>query len=265
MLRKNVLLFFLILLTGNLLAKDIFTVTKIDAISLTDLYLIAPKWSPDGNYIAASGEKYSSIWLFELETKNWVRLVEENGAGWDFDWSPDSKKIAFRSNRFVSFRKQTTIKYIDIITKKVEKVIDYSRDFSTPKWLTSDILAFIHKKQLKTFSILKTALIKPDSNLQQKNVCIFSNENIYISKFNQPFAFLAPLKGQTFNVTFSPNGQSILFEKAGGKIYTCRENGDEVTLVAEGEMPSWSPDGSYIVYANAKDDGYRFLSSDIYI
>ncbi len=70
-------------------------VVSTKVISSTEQYLIAPKWSPNGNYIAAAGQNYGSIWLYTVGTQTWKKLVEENGAGWDFDWSPDSKKLPF--------------------------------------------------------------------------------------------------------------------------------------------------------------------------
>jgi len=265
MLKKLTLIIFFVLLKGTLLAGTPFTVENIETINLKDQYLIAAKWSPDGKYIAAAGKNYGSLWLYHVESGEWQKLIEENGAGWDFDWSPDSRKIAFRANKFIKRRKQTTIKYVDIMTGQVDKTADYGRDFSTPKWITADVLAFIHKEKLKTVSISETALMKPDSNFQQKNVPLFSNKGIYIGKSNRTLQLLEPLKGQTFNVSFSPDGNTILFEKPDGKIYTCPENGDEVKLLVEGEMPAWSPDGKFIVYATPKDDGYKIISSDIFI
>ncbi len=265
MLKKFTILILLVLIKETLFATTPFTVEKIEIISLNDQYLIAGKWSPDGKYIAAAGKNYGSIWLYHVASAEWQKLIEENGAGWDFDWSPDSRKIAFRANKFIKRRKQTTIKYVDIMTGKTEKTADYGRDFSTPKWLTADVLTFMHKEKLKTVSISETALMKPDSSFQQKNVPLFSNKGYYIGKSNRELQLLEPLKGQTFNVSFSPDGNTILFEKSDGKIYTCRENGDEVKVVAEGEMPAWSPDGNFIVFATPKDDGYKIISSDIFI
>jgi len=35
------------------------------------------------------------MWLYTVETETWKMLVKENGVGWDFDWSPDSRKNRF--------------------------------------------------------------------------------------------------------------------------------------------------------------------------
>jgi len=265
MLKQFTITAFLVLLTGTLFAQIPFEVKSKDIISPPDQYLIAAKWSPNGSYIAAAGENYGSLWLYNIEDDKWQKLVEENGAGWDFDWSPDSKRIAFRSNIIQKRRKQTTIKYVDIITGEVSKIVDYSRNFSTPKWITTDVLAFMHNDEYKTVAITQKNFMQPQSSQFQENICLFTSEGIHTRKSNQAIRLLEPLKGSIFNASFSPDGTTILFEKADGKIYSFRENSNDVKVLAEGEMPAWSSDGKHIVYANPKDDGYKHISSDIFI
>ena len=265
MLKKYLLIIFLVLAAGILFAETPFKVKEVKVISPDDGYLIAPKWSPNGYFIAAAGDRYGSIWLYSVKTGMWKKLIEENGSGWDFDWSPDSKKITFRVNIFKDKRKKTTIKYIDVIANEIEGISDYGKDFSTPKWITSEIFAYLHKGKYKSFSIINKTFIEPERRLKQKNICLFSNKGIYVRKSNQKLKLLKPLKGKTFNVSFSPDGSKILFEKPGGKIYTLQERTNKIKFIAEGEMPAWSPDGNYIVYANPKDDGHNIISSDIFI
>lgn len=264
MLKKSMIIVYLFSFISISSAEIPFKVKDSKIISPPETYLIAPKWSSDGNYIAAAGRQYGSIWLYDVQKNSWKKLVEENGAGWDFDWSPDSKLIAFRSNIFMKKRKQTTIKYVDITTGKIERLLDYGRNFGTPKWITSKELAFLHNGKYKTISISPHAAEKVNHNLPQQNICLFSDKGIYVKKSHQNVTLLEPLTEQTFNVSFSPDGNTILFEKSGSKIYKLNKETD-VKLITDGEMPAWSPDGHYIVFANPKDDGYQFISSDILI
>ena len=107
MIKKLPTLVFIILMARSLSAQPVFTVSKTDIINPGKSYLIAPKWSPDGKYIAAAGVNYGSIWLDDLREGKWHLVVEANGAGWDFTWSPDSRKIAFRANVFENRRKKS--------------------------------------------------------------------------------------------------------------------------------------------------------------
>lgn len=265
MLKKISLFVIFLIFTGSLFAQTSFKVVDKKIISLKNHCLIAPKWSPDGNYIAAAGDNYGSIWLYHVKTERWKKLTEENGAGWDFDWSPDSKKIAFRANIFKNRRKQTTIKYVDITTGKVEKVIEYDRNLSTPKWINNNILAFMHKDEFKTVSVIQKSMTKLAANLPQKNVCLFSADGIYTKTLSRDVRILTSLKGQTFHVSYSPDGASILFEKPGSQIFSFNERTETIKFITEGEMPAWSPDSKFIVFANPKDDGHQFISSDILI
>jgi len=59
----------------------------------------APKWSPDGNYIAYTSNqsgKYE-IWIYNLETRTKKRLTYTKGNSGSPDFSPDGKKIIFLS------------------------------------------------------------------------------------------------------------------------------------------------------------------------
>ena len=263
MFKKNFILATILIFVVPSLAQIPLQVANKTVISSIDQYLIAPKWSPNGNFIAAAGENYVSIWLYTVETETWKKLVEENGAGWDFDWSPDSKKIAFRANVFKNRRKQTAIKYVDISAAKIERVTDYKRNLSTPKWVTGDALAVLENDKYQTVSVSRKALIKIESTVPQENISLFSSKGILTKKSNAEIELLEPLKGQIFDVSFSPNGTTILFRKPGRGIFALENNTEK--LLAEGEMPAWSSDGNYVVFARTKDDGYRYISSDIFI
>lgn len=265
MLKKAFVFISIFIIAVAAFSQVTFRVIDKKIISSNGQYLIAPRWSPDGNYIAAAGANYGSIWLYNVNTEHWKMLVEENGAGWDFDWSPDSKKIAFRANSFKNRIKQTTIKFVAISTGKIEQTTAYSRNFSSPRWINDDVIAFLHNDKLQTISASRKAKMKLDSNIPQQNICLFSSDGIYSRTQNQSIQLLDALKGQTINASYAPDGATIIFQKSGSKIFTYQAATQRVKFITEGEMPAWSPDGNYIVFANPRDDGYKFISSDIFI
>jgi len=265
MLKKIALSLFLILITGSLFSQSNFEVAEMRTISSNKQYLLAPKWSPTGENIAAAGENFGSIWFYNLKTERWQKLVEQNGVGWDFDWSPDSRKIAFRANTFKNRRKLTTIKYVDISSRKIEKVTDENRNFSTPKWISNTAIAFLHNDEYKTNTVVNQQLNMTEKNFPMQNVCLFSEKGMYTKIGDTQAQLLAPLKGQTLYASFSPLENIVLFQKPGSKIFTFEEQTETIKFITEGEMPAWSPDGKSIVFANPKDDGYRIISSDILV
>ena len=182
---KKITIITLLLITMVVsLANAQFEVINQKTISSGEPYLTTPKWSPDGQYIAAAGEQYGSIWLYFNKSKKWRKIVEENGAGWDFAWSPNSKNIAFRSNVIQNRRKTTTIKYINVLTDTITRLVDYDHDFSTPKWLNNEIVAFLHNNEYKTVYISRKS-DQPTSSLPQKNICLFAAEGTYTKQADE--------------------------------------------------------------------------------
>ncbi len=245
-------------------AKTTIKVVDQQTISDKNHYLIAPKWSPNGQYIAAAGISYGSIWLYDTGDSTWSKLIEQNGCGWGFDWSPDSRKIAFRANVFKDKRKITTIKHVDILTKKVTTVIDYTQDLSTPKWISDHEVGFMEDGDFRSIIIKDKRLEKLSKVSKKEDIALFSHSGVYTKKANQSPVLLEALTGQTFHVSFSPDGNEILYQKSGGKIYKTGKK-QEAIFIADGEMPSWSPNGDFIVYATPKDDGHQITSSDIMV
>ncbi len=140
---------------------------------------------------------------------------------------------------------------------------DFKRDFSTPKWITNDALGVLQNDKFQTLSVSRKSQITIESTVPQKNISLFSTQGVVTKQSNAEIELLEPLKGQIFDASFSPNGKTILFRKPGRGIFALENNAEK--LLAEGEMPAWSSDGKYVVFARTKDDGYRYVSSDIFI
>ena len=65
---------------------------KVSTMPGSDGYY-APRWSPDGQYLAATQKPPKSLAVYSVKTRQWVRLrVFEHDWGF-FEWSPDSKSL----------------------------------------------------------------------------------------------------------------------------------------------------------------------------
>ncbi len=65
---------------------------KVSAMPGSDGYY-APRWSPDGQYLAATQNPPKSLAVYSVKTKQWTRLkVFEHDWGF-FVWAPDSKSV----------------------------------------------------------------------------------------------------------------------------------------------------------------------------
>lgn len=265
MFKRIFISFILIFSTQAAFSEIPFKATGTKIINKKSQFLTAPKWSPDSRYIAAGGENFHSIWLYDVKTEAWTKLVEQNGAGWDFDWSPDSRKIAFRANKIERRRKQTTIQYVDIGSGKVTQLVDYDRDFSTPRWVSDSDVAFLHHEKYKQVAIASQTLSRPGAQKPKQNVCLFSSNGMLTKESENSINQLKPLEGNVFDVSYSPDASRILFKKQGRQIFIMKKDGKNLKQIATGEMPNWDPSGKFVVYAVTKESAYQYISSDLFI
>jgi len=77
-------------------------VINSDGTELKELIVgVSPHWSPDGTYIAFSGyvDSEDDIFMIKPDGTGLKNLSNNNADEFDFSWSPDSKLIAFVTNR----------------------------------------------------------------------------------------------------------------------------------------------------------------------
>ncbi|MCK5737784.1 PD40 domain-containing protein, partial [bacterium] len=202
--------------------------------------------------------------LYTFETGQWQELVTQNGAGWDFDWSPDSKSIAYRGNTVVRFRKITAIKTVNIANTEIQRVSEKGRRLSTPRWINSQTVAYLNKGKFRTAELNRAVLQKTNQEpvkpiiLQSISGYQLKTTAAAVQRLNLP-------DNQTFNVVLAPASDFLVFEKADGWIYRQDLSTEQNTKLACGEMPKLSPDGAYIVFATPQDDGDRITGSDLWI
>jgi Tol biopolymer transport system component len=76
-----------------------FTVESVVTLDLGVAAVSAPKWSPDGQWIAFSLPKGEGIGIVRPDGSEQRKLTVEPGSGYGFAWSPDSSRIAYRASR----------------------------------------------------------------------------------------------------------------------------------------------------------------------
>jgi Tol biopolymer transport system component len=81
--------------------------------------LYSPRWSPDGNYLAALNADSSSLMLFNFKTQKWSGLIKEPGLGFP-NWSRDSKYIYYDA----TFSEKSSYKKVNVGEARSEFLID---------------------------------------------------------------------------------------------------------------------------------------------
>jgi dipeptidyl aminopeptidase/acylaminoacyl peptidase len=67
--------------------------------------LYAPRWSPDGQHLAASTSDNKKLLLFDFKTQKWTDWVNETGGlGWT-TWSSDGRYIYYQNSKSSSYRR----------------------------------------------------------------------------------------------------------------------------------------------------------------
>jgi WD40 repeat protein len=101
----------------------------ITAFAELDSPLIGLDWSPDGKYLAMSGN--SRLVVYEIATESWVFLTHENLYFSEPDWSPDGSEIAFRAHTTASGN--SSIYIVNLFDNRIERLTEGADDYQ-PKW-----------------------------------------------------------------------------------------------------------------------------------
>ena len=87
-------------------------------------WLVPHSWSPDGLSIACIGGNEDELWIVSKDGKNY-RKVAEPGYFWHhFEWSPESKHIAFETSDGLPWGKEKEIYIVDLETDEQQHLVD---------------------------------------------------------------------------------------------------------------------------------------------
>ncbi len=229
---------------------------------------MAPQFSPDGSKLAFTKPRYKGIWIMDVEDGQVRQISDENGAGFGFSWSPDSKAILARVSQYQDYYRYTAVKIFNVIDQTQSIVLDYQRGISgIPKWTDGGKNIVVKTRQGMEVTSNPYRVDLKSSVTDEKGVQLFSS-NRSIGLWNtaaSDMENLQPLGPKHYiNICPSPDHSKVVFEVVGGNMYVMNADGSNVIDLGRGHRPDWSPDGQYIVYMISEDDGHVYTSSDIF-
>lgn len=231
--------------------------------------LFHPTWSPDGKYLAMTGENYRGIWIMDFNGIIFQQLSDEDRIGYRFVWSNDSREIACRLIKSTPHQRLKAIKIFDIQTGLSRLVTDYRSGISLPAWIENDQkICFIDNEKLRIVnSERQSKIFTPNITKTFQDAILLESTGrlLLFTGKNDIQTIVVNPESRLLNAQLSPNRQKITFEMTNGKIYVMNLDGTEMVDLGPGSYPKWSPDGDNIVYFISNDDGERIIESDLFI
>jgi hypothetical protein len=257
MLKKNILIVVAALfITYPGYAQVVEVVSKEILTLKADGAFYYPKFNNEGDKIAFTTEEYNGVWIYNAVDGTVNKLNELPGAGNQpaFD---DAGNLILRSYRFENMKRISTMYSQNLATGSLQPIVEGSKNLYPPvKSGASSIYVVDNGEVTKT----STSLTK--SSRSEIIVYIENSKIVLVRNGNK--VILEPLgKGNYLWTSISNDGGKLLFTKAGSGTFISDLEGNIIHELGKANYPVWAKADEWILYMNDKDDGYRFISSEI--
>ena len=255
----------LLLICINLGIAQSVQVTGIEQVTgPEDGEYFFPKFTPDGNSLIFTKSNYLGIYKKNLSNADIEELNTLPGAGYEPLISPDGARIYYHTNKYIKGRRYTSLVMQDIRTKESVTLENYARHQVLPKGFSGSRMTYQKNSQLFSINTRNQRMNKHETN--ETEPLVTTEKGAMVIHQNGGKRIIEPLgDGHYIWLSLSPDKKRLLFTKSGDGTYISDLNGNIEFSLGYANAPEWSPDGKWIIYMFDKDDGHRYLSSEIYI
>jgi Tol biopolymer transport system component len=253
---------------NRLLVAEVTTGRMRELMSGSQEEPVTAKWSPNGHFIAYRASSFR-IWVIRPDGRG-HRVV---GGGANFDWSPDSRRIAYDTAG-----NGGAISVVDVKTGR-RRSVTRRRYHSEPEWSPDGARIAFTWRRPDDDSPPKIAVMRPDGSRLTKLApgfapkwspngrrLAFSTQDVgAVSLMNADgtaqrklavsgWSVLAASPWFLAPMPWSPDGRSLLVTR-GNSIVVLRLTGRRPARLADGYWPAWSPNGKQIAFAALRGCG----------
>jgi Tol biopolymer transport system component len=213
------------------------------------------RFSPDGKSVYFSGSGYASIWRYDLASRRAAALVKAPGAGYGFTISTDGLTLGYRSTTTdpVSRRRRFSAWIVDLATGKSSSVAS-GRDVGIPVMVGGQPVTLVQGMVAKTapqVSSMEPAVLGIDNT---KIILLLGGKRVVLDPYGN---------GSYIWPSLSPDKTRLVAYELGHGTFVCDLTGRILVTLGRKDAPTWTRDGSWIMYMDDRDDGDRLLSSSI--
>lgn len=261
-MKQKIILLAFVVIMANAQTLKVKQIEEVKELSEKRQYYA--QYSPDGTKILSTTENYEGINIYNIESKQVTKVTEAIGSGYEAKFI-DNSNIAYRMDEYIDNMRYSTIKTKNISTGKEIVYETRQRDVTVPVISGSKLLytksTAMQSKTMSAIALNKTKAIEKAVAMVESNKL----ESIVIVE-NGKRTEIAP-KGKVTYIwpSVSPDGNKVLFTATGDGTYISDKQGKILVKLGKLDSPKWSPDGKYIIGMEDKDDGHRYISSEIKI
>lgn len=251
----------LIILANLLMAQNVEVVETFELpIDIVE-QAYYPQFSKDDTKIIFSSSGYKGLYTYDLVNDESSIITDSYGAGYN-PLILDSETMVYRTFELTSGKKYHSLNSYDFKTGIISTVQKDKRMLKLPKQINNNELYYVENSIVQKENIDKQSLLKNS----ESSKAIYVEENNLILVDDNQSKLLNPLgDGVYVWESFSNDGNKILFSFGNQGTYVCDLEGNIILNIKDARYPKFSPDGKYISYMNDKDNGYNYISSDIFV
>ena len=164
-----------------------------------------PIISPTGDYILLTAPDSIGLCMYDLQSNRLIELNSDKGAGFDAKISEDGKLVAYRSQRYINQSYYTTLKVLNIESKKIQSVVRKSLDIEGYAFQDGTILV-IEDGKISTKRILGNIIVK------KPPVSSIKRGQLYMTLYSQT-SLISPAgtKNNYLWTSVSPDRKKLLY------------------------------------------------------